>query len=178
MQHSYIIQKVTPPAFTVDASDVAIGAVLEQFTNGAWQPLAFFSRMFGKQEVKYSAFDCELLATHLAICHFFYFLNGQCFAIFTDHKPLTFAFSKISDPWSTRQQRHLSAISKYTTDIRHIAGKQNFVADTLYGLTITFLHIPQINLNYQDIAADQVPSELQGYRTAITNLRLEDFWKF
>ena len=163
-----------PTAVTVDASDVAIGAVLEQFTDGAWQPLAFFSRMLRKPEVKYSAFDRELLAIHLAIRHFRYFLDGRCFAIFTDHKPLTFAFSKISDPWSARQQRHLSAISEYTTDIRHIAGKQNFVADTLSRPTITFLHTPQINLNYQDMAADQVAPEVQAYRTAITNLRLED----
>ena len=77
-----------PMAVTVDASDVAIGAVLEQFTDGAWQPLAFFSRMLRKPEVKYSAFDHELLAIHLAVCHFRYFLDGRCFAIFTDHKPL------------------------------------------------------------------------------------------
>ena len=48
-----------PTAVTVDASDVAIGAVPEQFTEGAWQPLAFFSRMLRKPETKYSAFDRE-----------------------------------------------------------------------------------------------------------------------
>ena len=78
-----------PTTVTVDASDVAIGAVLEQFTDGAWQPLAFFSRMLRKPEVKYSAFDRELLAIHLAVRHFRYFLDGRCFAIFTNHKPLT-----------------------------------------------------------------------------------------
>ena len=36
MQYYYIIQKVTPPtAVTVDASDVTIGALLKQFTDGA-----------------------------------------------------------------------------------------------------------------------------------------------
>ena len=163
-----------PTAVTVDASYVAIGAVLEQFTEGAWQPLAFFSRMLRKPETKYSAFDRELLAIHLAIRHFRYFLDGRSFVIFTDHKPITFALSKISDPWSARQQRHLSAISEYTTDIRHIAGKQNFVVDTLSRPIITSLHTPQINLYYQDMAADQEASEVQAYRTAITNLRLED----
>ena len=163
-----------PTAVTVDASDVAIGAVFEQFTDGAWQPLAFFSRMLRKPEVKYSAFYRELLAIHLAIRHFRYFLDGQFFVTFTDHKPLTFAFSKISDPWSARQQRHLSAISEYTTDIRHIAGKQNYVADALSRPTITFLHTPQIKFNYEDVAADQEASEVLAYRTAITNLWLKD----
>ena len=31
-------------ALTSDASDVAVGAVLEQYKKGDWQPLAFFSR--------------------------------------------------------------------------------------------------------------------------------------
>ena len=48
------------------------------------------------------------------------------------------------------------------------------MADTLSRPTITFLHTLQINLNYQDMAADQVASEVQAYRTAITNLWLED----
>ena len=33
-----------PLAMTTDASMVAIGAVLEQFVNGTWQPLGFWSR--------------------------------------------------------------------------------------------------------------------------------------
>ena len=31
-----------PLAVTSDASDTAMGAVLEQFNNGSWEPLAFF----------------------------------------------------------------------------------------------------------------------------------------
>jgi hypothetical protein len=33
-----------PLALTTDASDDAVGAVLEQWKNNCWQPLAFFSR--------------------------------------------------------------------------------------------------------------------------------------
>ena len=68
---------------------------------------------------------------HLAVRHFRYFLEGSHFVIFTDHKPLTFAFLKVSDEWSARQQCQLSAISEFTTDVRHIAGKANLVAHTL-----------------------------------------------
>ncbi|KAK3748130.1 hypothetical protein RRG08_030563 [Elysia crispata] len=49
-----------------DASDVAVGAVLEQFNNlnkGHWEPLTFFRRQLRKAEIKYSAFNRELLAT-------------------------------------------------------------------------------------------------------------------
>ena len=33
-----------PLSLTTDASDVALGAVLEQLQDGVWRPLAFFSR--------------------------------------------------------------------------------------------------------------------------------------
>lgn len=118
-------------ALTVDASDFAIGGVLEQFIDGSWKPIAFFSKKLRKPELKYSAFDRELLALYLAVRHFRYFLEGREFTVFTDHKPLTFALSKISDPWSPRQQRHLTAISEFTTNIKHISGKSNVVADAL-----------------------------------------------
>ena len=129
-----------PTAVTVDASGVAVGAVLEQLIHGSWQPLAFFSRQLRPAEEKYSAFDHELLALYLAVRHFRYFLEGRNFTAFTDHKPLIFAFAKVSDPWSARQQRHLTAISEYTTCIKHIAGKSNEVADALSRTVINAVH--------------------------------------
>uniref|UniRef100_A0A1A7XIQ9 ribonuclease H n=2 Tax=Iconisemion striatum TaxID=60296 RepID=A0A1A7XIQ9_9TELE len=59
-----------PLALTTDASDVAVGAVLEQRVSGIWQPLAFFSHSLRNAERKYSAFDRELLALYLATRHF------------------------------------------------------------------------------------------------------------
>ena len=77
-----------PTALTSDASDLAIGAVLEQKIRGRWRPLAFFSRQFRKPELKYATFDKELLGVFLAIKHFRYFLEGRSFTVFTDHKPI------------------------------------------------------------------------------------------
>ncbi|XP_076734505.1 LOW QUALITY PROTEIN: uncharacterized protein K02A2.6 [Maylandia zebra] len=109
-----------PIALTTDASDIAVGAVLEQRISGVWQPLAFFSRTLRDSERNYSVFDRELLALHLATRHFRFFLEGRHFTAYMDHKPLTFAMSKVSDPWSARQQRQLAAISEFTTGIRHM----------------------------------------------------------
>lgn len=94
-------------AITTDASDYAVGAVHEQWVDGAWQPLAFFSRQLRPSERKYSTFDRELLALYLAVRHFRSLLEGRQFTAFTDHKPLTFAMAKVSESWSARQQRHL-----------------------------------------------------------------------
>lgn len=137
---------------TVDASDIAVGGVLEQKVNNAWQPLAFFSKQLRKPEQRYSAFDRELLALYLAIRHFRYLLEARPFTAFTDHKPLTFAMSKVSEPWSARQQRHLCYISEFTTDIRHIAGKENVVADALSRPLLSALHE---GINYTDLAQAQ-----------------------
>lgn len=43
-----------PLALTTDASEKAVGAVLEQFTEGDWHPLAFFSRKLREPEKKYA----------------------------------------------------------------------------------------------------------------------------
>ena len=166
--------KNAPTALTVDASDKAVGGVLEQFAKAQWRRLAFFSRQLRKPETKNSAFDRELLAIHLAIRHFRYFLEGRRFAVFTDHKPLIFAFSKLSDPWSSRQQRQLAAISEFTTDIRHITGKKNCVADALSRASVSSTQAELGNLDYIAMAADQQHPDIQAYRTAISNLRLED----
>ena len=66
-----------PIAITCDASDIGLGATLEQYVSGSWQPLAFYSRQLRAAELKYSAFDRELLAIYLPIRHFRYFLEGR-----------------------------------------------------------------------------------------------------
>ena len=49
----------------------------------------------------------------------------------SDYKALTFALHRQSDAWSARQQRHPSYVAKYTSDIWHVASKENVVADCL-----------------------------------------------
>lgn len=161
-----------PIALTTDASDYAVGAVCEQWSDGAWQPLAFFSRKLRESEKKYSTFDRELLALFLATRHFRFLLEGREFTAFVDHKPLTFAMAKTTEPWSARQQRHLSAVSEFTTDIQHVAGKNNQVADCLSRAQVTTVHL---GIDYAQMAADQImDSEVQALRTAESSLVLQD----
>ena len=90
-----------------------------------------FSRQLRKPERNYATFDRELLGIHLAVKHFNYFLEGRPITIFTDHKPIVAALNKASEPASGRQARQLAAIAEATTDIRHVSGKDNVVADAL-----------------------------------------------
>ena len=115
---------------TVDASDTAMGGQLEQRIDGRFRPIAFFSKKLSTAERKYSAFDRELLGIYSAIRHFRHFVEGRCFTVFTDHKPLTTALASQVER-SPRQTRHLSFIAEFTSDIRHIKGTENVVADAL-----------------------------------------------
>lgn len=157
-------------SITVNASNKAIGAQLEQFLNGDWCPIAFFSRKLSQAETKYSAFNRELLAIYLAVKHFRYYVEGRAFTIFTDHKPLTFVFASNAEQ-SPRQTRHLSYITEFSTDVRHIEGKNNVVADTLSRLSAVALP----TIDYHQLAEDQAKSkEVTAYKTTTTELRLLD----
>ena len=68
---------------------------------------------------------------YAAIRHFRWALEGRRFYVLSDHKLLTFALHRQSDAWSARQQWHLSYVAEYTSDIRHMAGKENVVANCL-----------------------------------------------
>lgn len=120
-----------PLSITTDASDVAIGASLEQYQDGEWKPLAFFKRKLSPAEKKYSTYDRELLAIFATIKHFQYILEGSNFCIKTDHKPLVYAFSQKPNHASPRQVRQLNYISQFSTHISHVPGKSNVVADLL-----------------------------------------------
>ena len=105
-----------------DASNTAVGAVLQQYIDGQWQPISFFSKKLQPAEMCYSTFDRELLAVDLAIKHFRYFLKGRTFHVVIDHRPLVFAFQARPDCYTPRQCRHLDYISQFTTNLRHVRG--------------------------------------------------------
>ena len=154
-----------------DASNIAIGAVLEQCNNGHRQPLGFFSRKLNAPQRNYSTFDRELLAVHSAIRHFRHMLEGTSYTICTDHKPLVTALSKPSDAWTGRQQRHLSTIAETCCTIEYLPGKQNAVADALSRVEISTI---QLGVDYEELAAaQQSDPETDAAKSSITNLRWE-----
>lgn len=161
-----------PLLLTTDASDVAIGAVLEQVVEGLPRPLGFFSRKLLRAERQYSTFDRELLAVHHAVRHFRHILEGATFTIQTDHMPLVHAFTRQADAWSPRQRRHLSAIAEFNCSLRHLPGKQNPVADALSRVPIDAV---QLGLDYNRLAEVQrADPETAACRTSVTSLSWQD----
>eukprot|EP00731_Ephydatia_muelleri_P033543 Em0032g5a len=79
---------------------------------------------------------------------------------------------KVSEPWSNRQQRQLSYISEFTTDIQHIQGKDNPVADSLSRATLDSV---QLGIDYSVMAADQKDDpEIQAYLTTPISLLFKE----
>lgn len=120
-----------PLLLLVDASDNAVGAALHQVVEGESQPLAFYSKRLTDTQKRYSTYDRELLAAYQSVKHFRHMLEGRQFTLWTDHKPLTYAFQQKQDKATPRQARHLDYIGQFTTDVQHLSGDQNIVADFL-----------------------------------------------
>ena len=59
-----------PLALTTDVSNHGIGGVLEQFSNGKWQPLGFWSKHLKADKQKWSTFRRELYALQQAMRNF------------------------------------------------------------------------------------------------------------
>lgn len=156
-------------AINTDASDTGIGAVLQQKKNGTWQPLAFFSRKLSPSQKKYSPYDRELLAIYESIKHFRHMVEARHFTVFTDHKPITYAFDYQRENCTPRQYRYFDYIAQFTTDLQYIPGKNNIVADSLSRVDEIIATI-----DYQRLAAAQVKdAELLNLLQNGTTLRLE-----
>ena len=171
-----------PISLTTDASSIAVGACLEQTVNGIVRPIAFFSRKLRQNERKYSTFDRELLAIHLALRHFRHFLDSNNAVIVkTDHKPIVQALAKASDLWTGRQQRHLSSIAESGCTIQYIPGTSNPVADALSRIEIDTVSTDLeangvvLGIDYTKMAEAQANDpETNHYRTSITSLKWKD----
>ncbi|KAL0894285.1 hypothetical protein ABMA27_014285 [Loxostege sticticalis] len=97
-------------------------------------------------------------------------LEARHFIVYTDHKPISFAFHERKKNCSPRQYRHLDFISQFTTDIRHISGKDNVVADTLS--RIEELEMP---VNLEHLAQGQASDpELAKLLSEGSSLHLEE----
>jgi cleavage and polyadenylation specificity factor subunit 1 len=70
--------------------------------------------------------------------------------------PVDAGGAPVSRAWSARQQRQLSYIAEYTSDIRHVAGKENVVADALSRPAAAVAAPASQRVDLAELARDQV----------------------
>jgi cleavage and polyadenylation specificity factor subunit 1 len=143
--------------------------VLQERVKNAWETLGFFSKIFNLAQQKYSANDRELLFIYEAVKRFRHMLEARHFIIFTDHKPITYAFQQKRGKCSARQFNHLDFIAQFTTDNRHIFGQDNIVADALSRVESVTASPPYVALAALQDSDDQLQTPL----AALTALQLE-----
>jgi deoxyuridine 5'-triphosphate nucleotidohydrolase len=118
-----------PFIVTTDASDYAIGAVLEQEENGVRRPVEFYSKTLNKAQRNWPAYDKELHAIIEATKHWRTYLMGKHFTVYTDHMPLKYLRNK--DRLPHRHVEYLDWLSLYDFEVHYKPGKANRVADAL-----------------------------------------------
>ena len=114
-----------------DASNVSLGACLEQVYDKKTEVLGYFSRSLQDAQRRYSTYDLELLSVYNSVKYFQHMLLDKHFIIFTDNKSLVNSFCKPSENHTPRQVRQLSYLSQFDCEIRHLPGHINVVADCL-----------------------------------------------
>uniref|UniRef100_A0A5S6Q436 RNA-directed DNA polymerase n=1 Tax=Trichuris muris TaxID=70415 RepID=A0A5S6Q436_TRIMR len=165
-----------PTQVVADASDAAIGAVIQQFQDYRWVPIAFHSKNLTDTQVRWSTGDKELFALVSAVRRFRYLLEGrQNLQLCTDHKPLIHAFTSTTER-SARVQRQLAFLSEFSTDIRHISGRENAVSDCLSrpsDLTVSHVRYDGTTSDFAELAKQQQNSPEIADLTTNQSLRIE-----
>jgi hypothetical protein len=140
-----------------DASDKAIGAVLEQVDPESHEthPIAFESKKLHDAELNYATHEKELLAIVHALKTWRHYLDGQHFLIHTDHHSIRYLDTQPS--LSKRQARWMETLAEFDYTIEYKPGNTNSVADALSRRpqdqnepTITLLDIDSLSTSNKD----------------------------
>ena len=133
LTHSPVLAPPLPEGryiIDTDASDFAMGAVLQQEQHGTIRVIAYASKTFDAAKRQYCTTRKELAALIYALKEFrHYVMGGVFFSLRTDHGALTSLFKT---PESIQQQaRYLDFLADYNFEIQHRAGSQRGNSDGL-----------------------------------------------
>ena len=169
-------QRDRPFTVSVDASDEAVGAILQQDIGSGLQPVAYMSKRLSSAERNYSIRDKELLAQVVAIEHWRVYLAGRPFSLLTDHESL--ASLDQQELRSGRLARWAQRMSEFEFSVHYIKGELN-AAD---GLSRLHPSSPTAPSTAQGVAATAIshPTSLASPFPAaeeLTELRKETYFK-
>ena len=130
----FIIDPDQPFVMRADASDRAIGAVLDQQKPVGWCPVGFFSRKLGKSQLNWTPREKETYAVVSALRKWSGLIGLHPVLVTTDHKSLEdWVNERIDTPSgpAARRARWHETLSKFDLAVKYVPGKDNVVADAM-----------------------------------------------
>ena len=122
----------TDVKISADASSFGLGAVLLQWSQDDWKPVAYTSRSMTQTERRYAQIEKEALAITWACQRFSDYVLGHKFTIESDHKPLIpILNTKNLDSLPPRVVRFHLRLAKFDYVVKHVPGKVLYTADAL-----------------------------------------------
>ena len=108
----------------------------------------------------------------MSVLHFKHFIEGRTVTLFTDHKPLESSFKSKQLAKSDKQQRYLSILTEYISDIKYIRGQDNVVADCL-SRSIQSVNIDSCDLS-EIVGKQAIDNEIKLYSDKLTIFPFND----
>lgn len=163
-----------------DASVKGIGAVLKQIQrNGEEKPVAYFSKKINESQKNKKAIFLECLAIKESIKFWQYWLIGNRFTVYTDHKPLERLNVKNRTDDELGDMLHY--LSQYNCEIKYFPGKNNTEADCLSRNPVLETYennedgLRTVNtINILDIKSDQAQNHQLKKHKKENNILLEN----
>lgn len=112
----------------IDASDSAIGAVLNQEQDGREKLIAFGSRTMNKADANYCVTDKELSIRYFGE-YYRQYLLGKRFIVRTEHQALVWLL-KLREP-KVRKARWIETLSQYDFSVEYRPGTKHPYADAM-----------------------------------------------
>jgi len=157
-----------------DTLDTAIGGVLaqKQMFEGRiveW-PLGYFLRKLHAVEVRYPAYDQELLAISANLEHWACYVDGRKrTTIYTDHSSLQHILGQ--NKLTSCQWHHLDRLQRHDYNVKYFPAAANVVADALSRIANTQGDQPKVDPQYLNVIEMRVPASTKwlndvrkGYR--------------
>jgi hypothetical protein len=123
-----------PYLMRTDASELAIGGVLEQDIKCSQVPVAFYSCKLGGSQLNWTAREKECYAIVCCLRKWHGWIGFQPVTILTDHTSLEeWSHENLDTPSGPRgrKARWHETLSLFRLDVKYIPGKDNIVADAM-----------------------------------------------
>ena len=118
-----------PLEILIDASKVAVGAVMLQDQGKGMRPCVYLSKRLADRQTSWGPYELELFG----LTHTFHtwkpYLIGREFVVRTDHSPLKYYHSQ--ERLTDKMVRQLDFLSEFRFKVHHMPGKDNTVSDGL-----------------------------------------------